>query len=300
VVWQASSNVSGVGEVVQVHAHGGVTLVIDGNQWLGESTPTACIGGSSAFTGFVNVTQGRATTGTDPRLGPFKQFQQTITFPAALHGTMLFTRFYPKIVGSAAFEFSVKLSAAVVPGKCDGAPVIGFPFGGKVLQPAAVLTWRGEMAAHSYSTTVAHDTGAGTAPLVLVGKGGTTVLVAPADEFLTTGVMLKNSSLIVGPQSTLVGLPAGYIYTVSAALSSNRGVTRTVKGWGDTLQQKYNANAQKVSSNPLNELLSYTTALGEYYDYLDWPNITSEGTPQDTLLNISQNFRAADLPIKVS
>ena len=42
--------------------------------------------------------------------------------------------------------------------------------------------------------------------------------------------------------------------------------------WGHTLQRKY----QPPPSNPLNEYLSYTTALGEYYDYLAWQG---EGPP---------------------
>jgi hypothetical protein len=186
-------------------------------------------------------------------------------------------------------------------------------------------------------------------------------LVAPADEFLTTDVLLKDSLLLVGPRSSLAGLPPGYRFSVSAGLNSGGGglhsgsggangggggVTRAVMDWGRGLQQRYgtgmfaagsteagglaaalaapSASASSeasaaptapaapavnspqttrkrkatrkrgaLSANPLVEQLSYTTALGEYYDYLAWGhwNISKTGTPEEALLNVSKHFK---------
>jgi hypothetical protein len=329
VVWQAGRD----GQLVQVHASGGATLLLQGGgggarPWLAESAPTACVGGAAPFRGFLNVSAGVASNGTDARLGAYEQFEQRVVAPAALRGTTLRTRFYSDQhtaadasagATAAAFEFRATLpaglAAPLLPGAaCGGAPILGFPLGGRVLaQPANVawLTWRGEMARHKYGADVAsHDTGAGTAPLVLVGGGGATVLVAPADEFLTTEIVLTGGALSVGPSPSLsAGLPAGYSYAVSAALSSAGGVTRTVMDWGAALQARYRAAAghsplaasplaaSPLVANPLNELLSYTTALGEFYDYLDWSNITAEGTPEQVLLAVARSFAAAGLPL---
>jgi len=198
---------------------------------------------------------------------------------------VLSTRVWLEAEGSTALEFSVQLpetagAVPVRPGSCGHSPVIAFPFGGEVTMPAAWLTWRGDapgedgMTRHVYGSSTATDTGVGdTAPLVLVGAGGTTIVVAPSDEFLTTQVALASSRLTVGPQPTLTaGLPPGYAYSVSVTLNRNSGVTSTVMDWGRTLQLKYGTASARsaLPANPLNEQLSYTTALGEYFDYLAW------------------------------
>jgi hypothetical protein len=305
LVWQAGRNTASGGERVLVHANGAITLELGAaGQWLGQSAPSACIGGASSKAA-VTVGAGVATDGSDPRLGPFLAYTFPIAAPAPLRGGFLSAKFFPGVPGGAAFEFGVLLAAAVRPGSghgaCLGQPIISFPFGGRVLQNSSWLTWRGEMVRHAYGSSVQTDTGVGTAPLVLAGAAGATVVVAPADEFLTTQVALSDGSLTVGPLLTLSsGLPAGYSYTVSATLSSSAGVTQTMMDWGRTLQRKYPNTP--LLSNPLNEQLSYTTALGEYYDYLAWQG---EGppaggpTPQDALLNVSQHFRANELPIKL-
>lgn len=333
VVWEAGA--------VRVHASGGVTFALGLALSVDETAPTAC---TATYHGYLNVTTGTTANGTDTQLGAFTQYTQVVTAPQPLAGTLLSTRFYSALAGPAAFEFTARLPSgvAVQPGaNCAGDPIIGFPFGKAarvhVDMPgsAAWLTWRGEMTRHVYAPSVEVNTGPGTAPLVLIGQGGATALVAPANEFLTTGVELASAGLAVGPLSTLAGLPQGYSYTVSMALSTDAGVTATVMAWGHSLQQKYgtgvwqqgtsglhragttsarNGNTSasstltgtgssaaaaptQLTSNPLNELLSYSTDLGANYDWLAWKNITSEGTPQDVLLNISRHFKDAGLPI---
>ena len=200
---------------------------------------------------------------------------------------MLSTRVWLEAEGSTALEFSVQLPATagavpVRPGSCGHSPVVAFPFGGEVtmLAPAAWLTWCGGapgedgMTRHVYDSSTATDTGVrDTAPLVLVGAGATTIVVAPSDEFLPTQVALASSRLTVGPQPTLTaGLPPGYAYSVSVTLNRNSGVTSTVIDWGRMLQLKCGTASVRsaLPANPLNEQLSYTTDLGEYFDYLAW------------------------------
>lgn len=89
---------------------------------------------------------------------------------------------------------------------------------------------------------------------------------------------------------------------MSATLSLRGGVTQTTMDWGRTLQQKYASASKTLPTNPLNHQLSYTTALGEYFDYLAWKHERPppQGpSPQDALLNVSRHFRAAGLPIKL-
>jgi hypothetical protein len=177
------------------------------------------------------------------------------------------------------------------------------------------------MIRHKYGSSIFNDTNtADTAPLVLIGTEGATILVAPADEFLTTQVALVDSRLGVGPLAMLTaGLPSNYSYSVSVTLSSAGGVTATAMDWGKTLQAKYKQNDiipartntrstnttapmhLGLPANPLNEQLSYTTDLGAYFDYLAWEGQGPPHgeTPENDLLNISEHFRAAGLPIKL-
>ena len=307
VAWAAGPT----GERVLVHASGAVTAALDGSAWLAAETPYACLGGQSARVE-ITVSAGRAANGSDPRLGGYQGFEQTITAPAALRGGVLSTRYFPGVTGGAAFEFGVQLAGEVTPGSglgaCHGQPIVAFPFGGQVLQQnVSWLSWRGEMARHTFGASRATDTGPGTAPLVLAAhQGGAALLVAPADEFLTTGVSLQNGMLTVGPEATLSALPAGYSYSISVTLSSSRGVTQTVKDWGRALQLRYGTLGAALPANPLNTQLSYTTALGEYFDYLAWPNITGGGEtypgyglPEEALLNVSAYFKAEGMQIKL-
>ena len=199
VVWHAGRNTTTGAERVLVHANGAITLELGDAQWLEQSAPSACINGASDKAA-VTVNAGVATNGYDPKLGDFLAYTFSITAPAALRGGFLSAMFWPDVQGSAAFEFSVKLAAAVQPGsghgECYSQPIISFPFGGRVLQQnASWLTWRGEMVRHAYGSSIQTNTGLGTAPLVLAGTGGATVVVAPADEFLTTQVALTDGTL---------------------------------------------------------------------------------------------------------
>ena len=310
VVWQAGRG----GELIKVHAGGGSTLWLGDKQWVAERPPSTC---GATYSGFVTVGGGVASNGTDPRLGAFEQFEHSVSGPAALRGTVLTTRFWSALEGSSAFEFSVRLQRQLETGGggCRGGPLVGWPFGGAMQQEAAWLTYRGDapgedgMARHKYGASVRDDTGTGdTAPLALIGKGGAVALIAPSNEFLTTQVALAGANLVVGPQPNLASLPASYTYSVSATLSADRGATATFVDWGSMLQRKY-ANATSVpaktmpQANPLNQQLSYSTALGEWFDYLAWktegPPVGLEHTPQQALLNVSAYFRANNLPIKL-
>ena len=303
IVWRAGSD---AGEEVQVHANGAVTASLGPDApWIGASTPFACVSGASARLE-LKVSVGSPVNGSHPRLGAFHGYEQSILAPAALRGGVLSARYYPEAAArSAAFEFTVRLASAVKPGAghgpCYGQPIVSYPFGGKVLQNASWLTFRGEMARHAYGSSTATNTGAGTSPLVLAGQAGATVLVAPSDEFLTTGVSLQSGVLSVGPGLNLVALPAGYSYSVFAVLSRQGGVTRTVLDWGRALQTKYGTLNARLPANPLNEQLSYTTALGEYYDFLDWHNVSEfrEELPERALLGVAAYFRENHLPIKL-
>lgn len=164
------------------------------------------------------------------------------------------------------------------------------------------------MSRHSYGHSIDTDTKYGTSPLVLVGPtqhdtgDAAAIIVAPADNFLTTGVALLGGVLSVGPSQTLESLPAGYSYSVSAMASSVRGVTQTVMDWGEMLQNKYDTRGAAIPSNPLNQQLSYTTALGEYFDYLAWKHIganSTYGLPEEALLNVSAYFKSNELAIKL-
>ena len=56
-----------------------------------------------------------------------------------------------------------------------------------------------------------------------------------------------------------------------------------------------------VENGRLYPQLSYTTALGEYFDYLAWKHITAGpyGLPEEALLNVSAYFKSHELPIKL-
>jgi hypothetical protein len=240
------------------------------------------------------------------------RYTQIVTAPPALRGSLLVTRYYEGAAyGSASFEFSVTLKSVTRASKdnsCRQQPIISYPFGGRVMQDTPWLTWRGEMSRHSYGHSIDTDTKYGTSPLVLVGPtqhdtgDAAAIIVAPADNFLTTGVALLGGVLSVGPSQTLESLPAGYSYSVSAMASSVRGVTQTVMDWGEMLQNKYDTRGAAIPSNPLNQQLSYTTALGEYFDYLAWKHIganSTYGLPEEALLNVSAYFKSNELAIKL-
>ena len=310
VVWVGGSE----SEQIKVHASGGVSLWINGKVWIVEQQPTAC---TAAFTGYINVSKsGTYSNASSQSLGRWKQFSLDIVAPPSLKGGTLATRYFLDVAAgsSSSFEFTTRLpvttgATTTLPGAscaASGAPIISFPFGGEVLEPAAWLTWRGEMTRHAYGGNVSIDTGIGTAPIVFVGDAGATALISPSNEFLTTQVALISGALKVGPRATLVELPVGYSYSVSATLSARNGVTRTVMEWGEEfLQPKYDAPRRRLPTdwkNPLNEELSYTTALGEYFDYLAWPNnvapTSGVNRPQEALINVSKHFVDAGLPIK--
>lgn len=77
----------------------------------------------------------------------------------------------------------------------------------------------------------------GMGPLVIYDRNLTTLLIAPLDQFMVNSAAADASTIRCGLRGSVASVPAGF--TLSTILVGGRGVTATVRRWGELMLRRY-------------------------------------------------------------
>ena len=108
-------------------------------------------------------------------------------------------------------------------------------------------------------------------PLVVYDRNLTTLLIAPLDQFMVNSAAADASTIRCGLRGSVASVPAGF--TLSTILVGGRGVTATVRRWGELMLRRYGKPpAQQrlraaYDRDPSLRSLSYWTDAGAAYYY---------------------------------
>ena len=245
---------------------GCATVSVDGSVWLVTAPPRlgtrtlSAVGGARSFNGTDAMGAFTATELKWAAAGDaapvwattFKGYGASVVFTQTFLQTVALS---PAGTGNWSFPSAAFPSFATDAGKAPALGAITFEGQGKPLYARGL----GGVAVGGFE---------GGVPLILVDKpGGSTVVVSPIDEFLSTSFWNSKSDkvLYTGIQGRATSAPAGHSRsTIVHSGGKGVGLSETVMGWGTLLLKSYGKARTRADENVHIERLGYS-GVGHYF-----------------------------------
>jgi hypothetical protein len=133
-------------------------------------------------------------------------------------------------------------------------------------------------------------------PVVLYEEhNGTTVVLAPHNNFMTESHNLSTDALSFGPGGLIASLPPGF--TQETILVVGTGISATVLEWGRLARAVHSPAAGKLSDVTL-EQLGYWTDNGAAYYWYNYGDKVTPLQPQQTLVAVLAKYKRLQVPVR--
>ena len=304
-------------------ADGSYELRVNGAVWLQSADTFVTASGRkySAKDGSLRPGPGGVSviSGTDPALGSYKGTQ--IEWKA---GATPFVTSIKVITNPDRDEGRVVLFEQSFPEGAEGtAPVDGDPLalsnGGLSAFPSfyirenpslGYLTFSGRFLEASkaapWSPNSLPPGGRSAGPFALFDSSLSCVVISHASEFMAAVTAVSpgnggdNASISNGVMGSITSVPKGFTLRTIVRLGGGKGISSSVKGWGNTMLRLFNKDSEAARSmDPTLQWLSYATDNGAYY--YGHPERLANGstvTMQQTLFDVYDSAKNLGVPVQ--